>query len=184
VEGAVVGIRTDGEGLGVIFEGVGWGFGADVDDAEGFALFKQVEVGVGAEAGDAAGLHVSSHAEVDAVGFVAHRLELGDGDVIAFGVARGGDGEPDDRRDDDGRGDEELDGRLLSGCGVGRRHASYSLLAEVDRKRALFVAGLERQLEELDGAKSVFSGDSEGIGAVDGVADVGVEEAVIAVEGG
>ena len=184
MEGAVVGVGADGEGLGVVLEGVGWGFGAFVDYAEGLALLEEREVGVGTEAGDAAGCHVAGHAEVHAVGLVAHRLELGDGDVVALGVAGCGDGEPDDCRDDDGAGDEELYGRLLSGGSLGRRHTTYSLLAEVDGEGALLVAGLKGEFEELDGAKAVFGGDGEGGGAEDGIADVGVEETVVAVEGG
>ena len=109
VEDAVAAVGADGEGLSVVLEGVGWGFGAFVVHAQGLALLDESELGVGTGAGDGAGLHVACDAEVDVVGPVAHGLELGDGDVVALGIARAGDGEPGDDGDDEGSGDEEAD---------------------------------------------------------------------------
>ena len=110
MEDAVAAVGADGQGLGVVFEGVGWGLGALVDDVEGFALFEEGEVGSGTGAVDAAGRDVAGHAEVAGVGLAAHALELGDGDVVAFVFADSCDGEPGDGgQDDDGsEGDFEL----------------------------------------------------------------------------
>jgi hypothetical protein len=113
VEGAVAAVGSDGEGLGVVFEGVWRWFSALVVHAEGLALLKQSELGVGAVALDAAGENVAGYAQVAAVGFVAHGVELGDRDVVALGVARAGDGEPGDGRQDDGSGDVKLHRRFV-----------------------------------------------------------------------
>ncbi len=94
MEDAVASVGADGEGLGVVFEGVGRRLCAFVVDLEGAALFEQDELRVGAGALDAAGSYVAGYAEVAGVGFVAERIELRDGDVILFGALHAGVGEP------------------------------------------------------------------------------------------
>jgi hypothetical protein len=130
-EGAVAAVGADGEGLGVVLEGVRGRLGAFVVDFDGAALFGEDEVGVGAVAADASGLDVAGDAEVELVGLVAHGLELGDGDVVLFGVVGAGDGEPGDGAEDDGGGDDELGrGFAVRGvrrCGFGVRHDASSL---------------------------------------------------------
>jgi hypothetical protein len=109
VEDAVVAVGAYGEGLGVVLEGVGWGFRALVDDGEFAALFEQIEGGVGADAMDAAGGYVAGDAEMTDVGFVAHALEFADGDVVAFVVAAAAEGEIGDGAENDYGGDDEFD---------------------------------------------------------------------------
>jgi len=85
-------------------------------------LLDEGETGVGAGAIDAAGLDVAGYAEVDLVGFVAHALKLGDGDVVLLGIGAGGDGQPGDGRYDEDAGEDEL-GRglfLLHGFSLAR----------------------------------------------------------------
>ena len=55
---------------------------------------------------------------------------------------------------------------------------------EGDVEAAAGGAGFKGELEESDRAEGVFAGDGQGRAAVDGVADVGVEEAVVAGFGG
>ena len=117
VEDAIAAIGADGEGLGFILEGVGRRLGAFVVHTDGLIQFDQSELGVGTGALDGTGLDVAGHTQVLAVGLVAQGLELGDGDVILLGVARGGDGQPGDRSHDKGSGDDELQ----RGLGL-RRH--------------------------------------------------------------
>jgi len=92
VEDAVVAVGAYGEGLGVVLEGVGWGLRALIDDGEFAALLQEVEGGVGAYAVDASGCYVAGYAEVANIGFVAHSLELADGDVVALVVTSPGEG--------------------------------------------------------------------------------------------
>ena len=116
VEGAVAAEGSDGEGLGVVLEGVGWWFGAFVVDLDVLALLGEGEDGVGAVADYGAGEDVAGYAEVARVGDGAHGLELGDGDVVLLGVLCARVGEPADGRDDDEAGDDELYGRLGTLC--------------------------------------------------------------------
>jgi hypothetical protein len=109
MEDAVVAVGSYGEGLGVVFEGVGRRFGALVDDGELAALLKQIEGGVGAYPMDAAGGYVAGDAEVADVGFVAHALEFADGDVVALVVVCAAEGEVGDGGQDDHGGDNEFD---------------------------------------------------------------------------
>ncbi len=103
MEDAVVAVGADGEGLGVVLEGVGWRLGALIGDGELAALLEEIEGGVGADAVDAAGGDVAGYAKVADVGLVAHALELADGDVVALVVAAAGEGEiGDGGKDDDG----------------------------------------------------------------------------------
>ena len=124
MEDAVVAVGAYGEGLSVVLEGVGWGFGALVDDGELAALLEEIEGGVGADAVDAAGGYVAGDAEVADVGFVAHAVEFADGDVVALVVAAAGEGEVGDGRQDDDGGDDDLERALL---GRGRHSVPLSL---------------------------------------------------------
>src|ERR1700722_19115191 len=87
VEDAVVAVGADGEGLGFVLEGIGWGLGALVADVERAVLLEEGEVDVGADAMDAAGSYVAGDAEMADVGLVAHALKLTDGDVVALVIA-------------------------------------------------------------------------------------------------
>ena len=98
MEDAVVAVGADGEGLGVVFEGVGRGFGALIDDGEFAALLEEIEGGVGADAMDAARSYVAGDAEVANVGLIAHALEFADGDVVALVIAAATEGEVSDGR--------------------------------------------------------------------------------------
>ena len=89
MENSVTSVGADGESLGVILEGVGWGLGSLIGDAESLALFEKRKGGVGADVVDASGLDVAGDAEMASVGFVAHLLEFGDGDVVALVVSGG-----------------------------------------------------------------------------------------------
>ena len=122
MEESVASVGTDGESLGVVLEGVGWGLGALIGDAESLALFEEREGGVGADVGDASGLDVAGDAEMASVGLGAHLLELGDGDVVALVVSGGRDGEPADSTEDENGGDDKL-------CGLGVLH-TFSLSAQ------------------------------------------------------
>lgn len=113
MEDAVAPEGADGQSLRVVLEGIGRWLGAVVVDSESLVELDEGEGGVGAFALDAAGLDVAGDAQILAVGAVAHALELGDGDVIALGLAAGRDGEPDDDGNDEGAGDDELEGRAL-----------------------------------------------------------------------
>ena len=108
MEGAVAAIGADSQGLRFVLEGIWRGFGTFVDNSQCLALLHEGEVGIGAGTGDAAGFHVASDAKIYLVRFVAHRLQLSDGYVVAFRVAGCGDREPDDGCNDDGTGYEEL----------------------------------------------------------------------------
>jgi hypothetical protein len=108
VEDAVVSVCSYGEGLGIVLEGVGRGFGALVDDGEFAALLEQIEGGVRAGAMDAAGGYVAGDAEVADVGFVAHALEFANGDVVALVVAASAEGEVGDGAEDDDGGDDKF----------------------------------------------------------------------------
>src|SRR5207248_1635567 len=114
VEAAVVAIGPCGEGLGVVLEGVGWGFGPLIEDGEFAALLEQIEGGVGADTMDAARGNVAGDAEVADVRFVAHALEFADGDVVTLVLATTAEGEIGDCAEDDDSGDNEFD-RALSG---------------------------------------------------------------------
>jgi len=114
VEDAVVAVGAYGEGLGVVLEGVGWWFGALVDDGEFAALLEEIEGGVGADAMDASGSYVAGDTEVANVCLVAHALEFADGDVVALVVASAAEGQVGDGPQDDHRGDDEFD-RALAG---------------------------------------------------------------------
>ena len=72
----IAAVGAYGQGLGVVFEVVGWGFGALVVDFEEFALFYEGEGGVGARAVDGAGLDVAGYPEVHFIGFFAHILQF------------------------------------------------------------------------------------------------------------
>lgn len=109
VEDAVVAVGAYGEGLGVVLEGVGWGFRALVNNGEFAALLEQIEGGVGADAMDAAGGYVAGDAEMTDVGFVTHSLEFADGDVIALVVAAAAEGEIGDGAENDYGRDDEFD---------------------------------------------------------------------------
>src|SRR5580658_6459308 len=76
VEDAVVAVSAYGEGLGVVLECVGRGFGALVDDGEFAALLEEIEGGVGADAVDAARSYVAGYTEVANVCLIAHALEF------------------------------------------------------------------------------------------------------------
>ena len=115
MEDAVAAVGADGEGLGVVLEGVGWRFGALVDDGEFPALFEEVEGGVGADAMDASRGDVAGYAKVSDVRLVPHALKLSDGDVVAFIVADSGEREVGDGRQDDDGGDDDLERALLGG---------------------------------------------------------------------
>jgi len=154
VEDVVAAVGADGQGLGVVLEGVGWGFGALVGDAEELALLDEGEGGVGADVDDAAGLHVAGDAEVAGVGLLAHRVELGDGDVVALGVAGSGDGEPGDSGEDYGSGDDELGWALIL-----RHLDSLARLVEGDGEGAFLGGAFAGQFEEADDAVAVFGGD-------------------------
>jgi len=109
VEDAVVSIGAYGEGLGIVLEGIGRGFGALVDDGEFASLLEEVEGGVGAYAMDAARGYVAGYAEVANVGFVAHALKFSNGDVVALVIASAAEGEIGDGAEDDHGGDNEFD---------------------------------------------------------------------------
>jgi len=126
VEDAVVAVGAYGQGLGVVFEGVGWGFGALVDDGELAALFEEIEGGVGAGAVDAAGGDVTGYSEMADVGLVAHGLEFADGDVVALVVAAACEGQVGDCAEDDHSGDDNLSG-AFSGFGCHTSPSSFSL---------------------------------------------------------
>jgi len=202
VEGAVAAIGADGEGLGIVLEGVWRGLGADVVHAQGLALLDESEGGVRAGALDGAGSDVAGDAEIFGVGAFAHGLQFGDGDVVALAIPCAGDGEPGDRANDDDGGDDELDGGFLHSISLAREQqprSSHGVLrgergrfadgvdAELELEgygqRALLVAGLLCEVEETDDAVGVFSGDGERDFAANSVADVGVEEAVVARDG-
>jgi hypothetical protein len=126
VENAVVSVGAYGQGLGVVFEGVGWGFGALVDDGEFAALLEEIEGGVGAGAMNAARGDVAGYSEMADVSLVAHALEFADGDVVALVVAAAGEGQVGDCAEDDDSGDDDLSG-ALSGFGCHTSPSSFSL---------------------------------------------------------
>ena len=64
---------------------------------------------------DAAGSYVAGDAEMADVGFVAHALQLADGDVVALVVADAGEGELAHGGHDDDCGDDDLGGAFLVG---------------------------------------------------------------------
>ena len=66
MEDAIVAVGAYGEGLGVVLEGVGWWFGALVDDGEFAPLLEEIEGCVGADAMDAARSYVAGDTEVAA----------------------------------------------------------------------------------------------------------------------
>ena len=109
VENAVVSVGTDGEGLGVVFEGVGRRFGALIDHGEFAALLEQIKGGVGADAMDAAWGYVAGDSEVPDVGIVSHALQFADGDVVAFVVATAAERKVSDGAEDDDGGDDEFE---------------------------------------------------------------------------
>ena len=113
MEDAIVAVGADGEGLGVVLEGVGWWLGALVDDGELAALLEEIEGGVGANAVDAAGGNVAGYTKMAGVSLISHALQLADGDVVALVVASAGEREIGDRGHDDDGGDDEFDRALL-----------------------------------------------------------------------
>jgi hypothetical protein len=113
VEDAVAAVGADGKGLGVVLEGVGWRFGALVDDGELAALFEKVEGGVGAYAVDAARGYITGYAEMAGVSLVSHALQLADGDVVALVVAPASEGQVGDGGHNDDCGYDEFDRALL-----------------------------------------------------------------------
>lgn len=73
---------------------------------------------VGADALDASGLNIAGNPKVACVGFAAHRLQLGDGDVVALAVFGPGKGKPaHDSQDDDGGDDNVAHSLTLHGYG-------------------------------------------------------------------
>jgi hypothetical protein len=112
VEDAVVTVGAYCQSLRVVFEGVGRGFGALVDNGELAALLEEIEGGVGAGAVDAAWGYVAGYAEVTNVRLVTHALKFADGDVIALVVAAAGEGEVSDCAEDDHGGDDDFDWAL------------------------------------------------------------------------
>src|SRR5580700_4580961 len=66
VEDAVAAVGADGEGLGIVLEGVGWGFGTLVLDPKSLVELDESEGGAGADALDGAGLNVACDAQVAA----------------------------------------------------------------------------------------------------------------------
>ena len=113
MEDAVVAVSAYGEGLGVVLEGIGWGFGALVGDGEFAALLEEVEGRVGAYPVDAAGRDVACDTQVTNVGFIAQPLELADRDVVALVVTSSGEGEIGDCAEDNQARDDDLDGALV-----------------------------------------------------------------------
>lgn len=135
---AVVSEGPDSERLGVILEGVGGRLGTDVIYAQSFAELQQREVGIGAGTLDGAGLHVAGDAKITGIGFLAHRLELGDRDVVLLGIARGRNSQPGNSSDEDRAGNDELQRRFML-------HNHLSSLARPEQRsvrmpRACFVS--------------------------------------------
>jgi hypothetical protein len=114
VEDAVAAVGANGEGLGVVLEGVGWRLGALVDDGEFAALLEEIEGGVGAYAVDAAWGYVTGYAEMAGVSLIPHALQLADGDVVALVVTSSGKGQVGDGGHDDDRSYDEFDRAFLS----------------------------------------------------------------------
>ncbi len=114
MEDPVSAIGADGEGLGVVFEGVWRGLGAFVVDLEAVVIFDEDELRRGAGVLDRAGGDVAGDAKMGGVGLVAHAVELRDGDVVALVGAIPGERQVGDGAHDYEDGDGDLDGLIAA----------------------------------------------------------------------
>ena len=114
VEDAIVAVGSDRQRLGVVLEGVRWGFGATVGDLQCLPLFQKGKGGVGPGTLDAAGSDIASHAQMTDICLVTHALKLANSHVVALVIAHASDCEICHRRQNDDRRNDDLQ-RTLAG---------------------------------------------------------------------
>ena len=84
MEDTIAPVSAHRQRLRTIFEGIGWWFDSLVADPQRMTLFGQNKMRVGTATLDGIGRHIAGHSQMTRVRFVAHGLELADGDVVAF----------------------------------------------------------------------------------------------------
>src|SRR6185312_1425342 len=115
VKYAILAIGAYCERLGIVFEGIGRWLHAFIADLQFAVLFEKLEIDIGAGAVDAARSNIASHAQMPHICLISHRLQLTDGDVVAFVVTNACEGEPGHSGHNDDGGDDDFGVTFLSG---------------------------------------------------------------------
>jgi hypothetical protein len=101
VEDAIASETSIGQGLGIVFEGIGRGLGAAVRNLKSLIILYQDEVNFSAVTLDRTRLHIPRDAQSLGVGGVSHTAQFLDGDVVTLTLLHPGVGQVSEREQDD-----------------------------------------------------------------------------------